>query len=77
MPAYRAAIAREVRQRQQAGVSAAGETSKVVPLIPDLMGPGQFQKLVNLLHGRGHSLRRIEKILGQNFLRLMGEVWSS
>ena len=76
MVKYRLAIAGEVRQRQQAGISAAGESSQVVPLVPDLMGPTQFQKLADMLHKRGHSTDTIEKILGLNFLRLMKEVWS-
>ena len=76
MTQYRAAIAGEVRQRQQAGVSAAGESSSVVPLVPDLMGPTQFQKLADMLHRRGHSGSVIEKILGLNFLRLMKDVWA-
>lgn len=75
MAMYRRAIAGEVRQRAQAGIGTAGESSEVVPLIPDLMGPTQFQKLANLLHVRGHSGARIEKILGGNFLRLMQEIW--
>ena len=75
MKLYRRAIAGEVRQRRKAGVGAAGESNKVVPLIPDLMGPGQFQKLADVLHTRGHSEARIEKILGGNFLRLMREIW--
>lgn len=75
MKMYRSAIAGEIRQRRKAGVSAAGESNQVVPLIPDLMGPTQFQKLANTLHKRGHSQARIEKILGANFLRLMREIW--
>ena len=75
MAMYRSAIAVEVRQRAQAGVGAAGESNQVVPLIPDLMGPTQFQKLADMLHMRGHSNSKIEKILGGNFLRLMREVW--
>ena len=75
MQAYRQAIAGEIQQRRQAGVSAKGESSKVVPLIPDLSGPGQFQKLADMLSRRGHSDRVIEKILGANFLRLMRDVW--
>ncbi len=75
MSMYRAAIAEEVRQRRQAGIGAAGETDQVVPLIPDLMGPTQFQKLAEMLARRGHSSARIEKILGKNFLRLIREVW--
>jgi len=77
MKQYRVAVGQEVRQRQQAGVSAAGESNQVVPLIPDLMGPLQFQKLADVLHDRGHSSARIEKILGANFLRLMREVWQA
>lgn len=76
MEKYRAAIRGEVRQRQSAGVSASGEANDVVPLIPDLMGPAQFQRLADLLHARGHSDMRIEKILGRNFLRLFRDVWS-
>ena len=75
MAMYRSAIAGEVRQRKQAGIGAAGESNQVIPLIPDLMGPTQFQKLADMLHLRGHSSARIEKILGGNFLRLMREVW--
>ncbi len=77
MQEYRQAIAGEIQQRRQAGVSAKGESSKVVPLIPDLSGPDQFRKLADMLIRRGHSSRVIEKILGANFLRLMREVWSA
>ena len=75
MAKYRTAIAGEVEQRKKAGIGAGGESSQVVPLVPDLMGPTQFQKLVQMLHKRGHSAESIEKILGLNFLRLMKEVW--
>ena len=75
MKKYRTAIAGELQQRKQAGVSAAGETSRVVPLVPDLMGPTQFQRLADMLHQRGHTSNSIEKILGLNFLRLMKDVW--
>ena len=75
MAKYRAAIAGELQQRKKAGVSAAGESGRIVPLVPDLMGPAQFQKLADMLQQRGHSINTIEKILGLNFLRLMKEVW--
>ena len=77
MAKYRAAIVGEVQQRKKAGISAAGESDQVVPLVPDLMGPTQFQKLADMLHKRGHSTNSIEKILGLNFLRLIKEVWSA
>jgi len=75
MDRYRAVIREEVRQRQAAGISATGESGDIVPMIPDLQGPDQFRKLASLLQARGHSWTRIEKILGGNFLRLMGQVW--
>ena len=77
MTKYRVAIAVEVEQRKKAGIGAGGESSQIVPLVPDLMGPTQFQKLADMLHKRGHTTNSIEKILGLNFLRLMREVWQS
>ena len=74
---YRARIAREVEQRRQAGIGATGERAGVVPMVPDLQGPEQFRKLADLLSARGHSSDRIEKVLGRNALRVMGEVWGS
>lgn len=76
MAKYRAAIAGELEQRKRAGISASGESGSVVPLVPDLMGPTQFQKLADMLHQRGHTSNSIEKILGLNFLRLMQDIWS-
>ena len=67
----------EVEERQRAGIAARGEKKGVVPMIPDLQGPEQFQQLADMLYSRGHSSSRIEKILGQNFLRLKREVWSA
>lgn len=76
MEAFHTAINKEVEKRQKAGIAAKGEKPGVVPFVPDLQGPGQFQKLADLLYKRGHSSNRIEKILGKNFLRLMGDVWA-
>jgi membrane dipeptidase len=75
--AYQRLIDKEIERRQQAGISATGEKPGVVPLIPDLQGPGQFQQLADMLYSRGHSSRRIEKILGGNFLRLQKQVWGA
>jgi membrane dipeptidase len=36
----------------------------------------RFEVLATLLAARGHSDARIAKILGGNFARVMGEVWS-
>lgn len=42
---------------------------------PDLNVANRFEVLAGLLSARGHSDARIEKILGRNFARVMGEVW--
>ncbi|NGZ87206.1 dipeptidase [Duganella aceris] len=76
MPAYMKGLEEEVRQRRAAGISAPGERPDIVPFLPDLMGKDKFWKLADLLAKRGHSSGRIEKILGKNFLRVAGGVWS-
>jgi membrane dipeptidase len=75
MAAYRAYLAEEVETRRRLGIGAPGETADVVCFLPDLCGPGQFQRLAELLAARGHGAARIDKILGGNFRRLMGEAW--
>lgn len=42
---------------------------------PDLNVVNRFEVLAGLLSARGHSDARIEKVLGRNFARVMGEVW--
>jgi membrane dipeptidase len=76
LTAYKAHLAEEVAQRRRLGIGAPGETAEVVLFLPDLCGPGQFQRLAELLAARGHGEARIDKILGGNFRRLWGEAWS-
>lgn len=42
---------------------------------PDLNVANRFEVLAGMLSARGHSDARIEKILGRNLARVMGEVW--
>ncbi|MFC4527689.1 dipeptidase [Dyella halodurans] len=72
---YQAALAKEIAQRQAAGISAAGERPDTYPFVVDLRGPRQFQKLAQLLAAKGYSSGRIEKILGTNFLRYAQTIW--
>ena len=74
--AYRAALAEEVAMRKRMGIGATGESADVVPFIPDLDGPEKFRLLADRLSRRGVKERVIDKLLGENFLRLMNEVWS-
>ncbi|RYD91256.1 MAG: peptidase M19, partial [Sphingomonadales bacterium] len=75
LKAYEAVLAEEIARRRAAGISAAGERPDTYPFVVDLRGPDQFRKLVRLLEARGYSARRIEKILGANFLRFAQDVW--
>jgi membrane dipeptidase len=77
LDAYRAELAKEVAERRAAGISAPGESEDTYPFVVDLRGPEQFRKLARLLKDRGCSTRRIEKILGANFLRHAREVWGA
>jgi membrane dipeptidase len=73
--AYMNVLAKEIEQRRSAGISAAGERPDTLPFVIDLRGVNQFYSLAERLQKRGYSPGRVEKILGQNFLRYAREVW--
>jgi membrane dipeptidase len=75
LAAYRAHVARQIAQRRAAGIGAPGENADTLPLVLDLMGPTQFERLAHLLARRGYPERRIDKILGLNFLAFAREIW--
>ena len=70
-------LAAEVAARRKAGVSAAGERPDTLPFVVDLRGVNQFRELAARLEQRGYSSSRIEKIMGQNFLRYARQVWGA
>ena len=61
--------------RAKAGIAAPGEAADVFNLIPEYNEPRRFKTLADDLARRGWTSGRIEKILGQNFARLFGDVW--
>jgi len=77
LQAYQAQLAREIARRRAAGISATGERPDTYPFVADLRGPDQFRKLVRLLEARGYPSRRVEKIMGQNFLRYAQDIWGA
>jgi membrane dipeptidase len=77
LEAYKSVLAAEVAERRKAGVSAAGERPDTLPFVVDLRGANQFHELAARLSRRGFSASRIEKIMGQNFLRYAREVWGA
>ena len=77
LEAYKAALAKEVEARRQAGISAAGERPDTLPFTIDLRGVNQFRELADRLEQRGYSRTRIERILGRNFMRYASDVWGA
>lgn len=73
--AYRTAARAEIARRKAAGIGATGENPDTFPFVADLSGPTQFRKLIGLLRAKGYSQRRIEKIMGLNFVAYAREVW--
>jgi membrane dipeptidase len=72
---YEGALAKEIAERRAAGISAAGERPDTYPFVVDLRGVEQFRKLARLLAAKGYSARRVDKILGLNFLAFAEEIW--
>ena len=75
--AYKDAFARNIRERKTAGISAPGETEAGYLFASDLNMPRRFEVLAGMLIERGHSAKRVEKILGGNLLRVFGDTWKA
>jgi membrane dipeptidase len=75
-PEFRAAHAGFVEQRRRAGIGAPGEDANVFNYVPDFNTPRRMEQMADALAARGYGSARIEKILGQNWLRLFGETWT-
>jgi membrane dipeptidase len=64
-----------VEQRKTAGISAPGEERP--PYIPDLNTPRKMEIIADLLLKCGYTGRIAEKVLGENFRRVFGEIWTA
>jgi membrane dipeptidase len=73
----RAPWAKMVEERRKAGIAAPGEFPDILPYARGLTGPEQFQVLADRLAARGHPTRRIEKILGLNFVNYLQDIWGA
>jgi membrane dipeptidase len=74
---YKDAFAKNTRERKAAGIAAPGETEDGYLFASDLNTPRRFEVLAGMLAQRGHSEKRIEKILGANLMRVFGETWKA
>ena len=66
-----------VRKRQEAGISAPGESEEGYLFANELNTPRKLETLADMLSARGHRDARIEKILGKNLVRVFSETWKS
>ena len=74
-PATKAAFEQNFARRKELGVAAPGEDR--YPYVPDLTGPDHMQIIAAELAKRGQPESVIEKVLGANFQRVIGEIWGT
>ena len=66
---------KDIARRKQLGIGAPGEDR--YPYVPDLNGPDHMQVIAEELAKRGQPASVIEKVLGANFQRVIGEIWGT
>lgn len=74
-PEQKAAFDKDIARRKQLGVGAPGEDR--YPYVPDLNGPDHMEVIAVELARRGQPSSVIEKVLGANFQRVIGEIWGA
>ena len=74
-PAVKADFDADIARRKKLGVGAPGEDR--YPYVPDLNGPDHMQAIAEELAKRGQPSSVIEKVLGANFQRVLGEIWGT
>jgi membrane dipeptidase len=72
-PEQKDAFDKDIARRKQLGIGAPGEDR--YPYVPDLNGPDHMQVIADELAKRGQPSPAIEKVLGANFHRVIGEIW--
>lgn len=74
-PAQKAEFDADIARRKKLGIGAPGEDR--YPYVPDLNGPDHMQIIAEELARRGQPMSVIEKVLGANFQRVLGEIWGT
>ncbi|HTR27059.1 MAG TPA: membrane dipeptidase [Terriglobales bacterium] len=65
----------DIARRKKLGIGAPGEDR--YPYVPDLNGPDHMEVIASELAKRGQPAATIEKVLGANLARVIGEVWGN
>jgi membrane dipeptidase len=63
------------RERIKAGIAAPGEGIDVYPMVADYNSVDRYRRFVADLQKRGWTERRLEKLMGGNFLRVYRDAW--
>jgi membrane dipeptidase len=74
-PEQKAEFDKDIARRKQLGIGAPGEDR--YPYVPDLNGPDHMEVIASELAKRGQPATVIEKVLGANFARVIGEIWGT
>ncbi|MEO6445701.1 MAG: membrane dipeptidase [Gemmatimonadaceae bacterium] len=74
-PDFRKMHADFVEARRKAGISAPGEDAQVFNYVPEFNSPRRMELVAEKLAAAGYTTRRIEKVIGGNWARVLGEVW--
>jgi len=69
------AFDQDIARRKKLGIGAPGEDR--YPYVPDLNGPDHMEIIATELAKRGQPASVIEKVLGANFQRTIGEIWGT
>jgi membrane dipeptidase len=74
-PAEQKIFDTDIARRKQLGIGAPGEDR--YPYVPSLNGPDHMEIIALELQRRGQPSSVIEKVLGGNFQRIVGEIWGT
>jgi len=66
---------KHIAKRKELGIAAPEEDR--YPYVPDLNGPDHMEVIATELAKRGQPAAVIEKVLGANFQRVIGEIWGT
>jgi membrane dipeptidase len=69
------AFDKDIARRKKLGIGAPGEDR--YPYVPDLNSPDHMEIIATELARRGQPTPVIEKVLGANFQRVIGEIWET
>jgi membrane dipeptidase len=71
----RKAMEADMAERKRLGIAAPEEDR--LPLVPELNNPVRMQIVASRLQQHGYPAAVVDKVLGGNFQRVIGEIWGS